>query len=399
MKRIVERHGGSVEKFIGDAVMAVFGVPVVHEDDALRACRAALEMRDALPALGLQGRIGVNSGEVVTGTAERLATGDAVNVAARLEQAAEPGQVLIGAATRALVRDAVETGEARSLELKGKSEMLTAYPLEAVVADAPIARHLDVPIVGRGRELRALAEAWERAGSERSCHLFTVLGTAGVGKSRLTAEFASGLGEARVVTGRCLSYGEGITYWPVVEAVLQLRTRPSDPRAAAALAALLGESDAPVVAEEIAWAFRKLLEHAAPVVCVLDDLHWAEPTLLDLVDHVADWSRDAPILLLCMARPELLDRRPTWGGGKLNASTVLLEPLNADETDMLIGQLDRPGLARGRPPGADPRRGRRQPALRRGDAGDGRRLGRSRGGRAADHPGASRCAARPARRE
>ena len=347
MKGIVERHGGSVEKFIGDAVMAVFGVPVVREDDALRACRAALEMHDALPALGLQGRIGVNSGEVVTGTAERLATGDAVNVAARLEQAAEPGQVLIGATTRALVRDAVETGEARNLELKGKSETLTAYPLEAVIADAPIARHLDAPIVGRGRELRALAEAWDRAGSERSCHLFTVLGTAGVGKSRLTAEFLSGLEGARVVTGRCLSYGEGITYWPVVEAVLQLRTRPSDPRAAAALAALLGESDAPVVAEEIAWAFRKLLEHAAPVVCVLDDLHWAEPTLLDLVDHVADWSRDAPILLLCMARPELLDRRPTWGGGKLNASTVLLEPLNADETDTLIGQLTGAALEAG----------------------------------------------------
>jgi len=339
MKAVVERHGGSVEKFIGDAVMAVFGVPVVHEDDALRACRAALEMRDALPGLGLQGRIGVNSGEVVTGTAERLATGDAVNVAARLEQAAETGQVLIGATTRALVRDAVETGSEHVLELKGKAEPLPAHPLLAVVADAPIARRLDAPIVGRARELRALAEAWERAESERSCHLFTVLGTAGVGKSRVTAEFLSSLEGPQTVTGRCLSYGEGITYWPVVEAVTQLRSRPSDPRAATALAALLGESDAPVVAEEIAWAFRKLLEECAPVVCVLDDLHWAEPTLLDLVDHVADWSRDAPILLLCMARPELLDRRPMWGGGKLNASTVLLEPLNADETDALIGRL------------------------------------------------------------
>jgi len=339
MKTVVERHGGAVEKFIGDAVVAVFGVPVVHEDDALRACRAALEMRAALPALGLRGRIGVNSGEVVTGSPERLATGDAVNVAARLEQAAEPGQVLIGAATRALVRDAVETGEERPLDVKGKAAPLAAYSLLAVVGDATIARHLDAPIVGRALEQRALAEAWQRAQSERACHLFTILGTAGVGKSRLSAEFLSSLGGTRAVSGRCLSYGEGITYWPVVEAVIQLGARPSDARAAAALAALLRESEAPVAAEEIAWAFRKLLEEAAPVVCVFDDLHWAEPTLLDLVDHVADWSRGAPILLLCMARPELLERRPAWGGGKLNATTVMLEPLDDDETGSLIDQL------------------------------------------------------------
>ncbi|HJU37291.1 MAG TPA: adenylate/guanylate cyclase domain-containing protein [Gaiellaceae bacterium] len=337
MKEIVERHGGTVEKFVGDAVMAVFGVPVVHEDDALRACRAAVEMRDALPELGIRGRIGLNTGEVVTGTQERLATGDAVNVAARLEQAAEPGEVLIGLETVRLVRDAVELGEERRLELKGKSELVAAYPLLAAVGE--LSRRFDVPIVGRERERRALDEAWERVRSERACHLFTILGAAGVGKSRLTAEFLGMLDGVSVVRGRCLSYGEGITYWPLVEVVVQLGRRPSDPRAAAAIASLLGESAEPASADEIAWAFRKLLEEAAPVVCVFDDLHWAEPTFLDLVDHVADWSRDAPILLLCIARPELIDRRSTWSGGKLNATTVLLEPLTPDETDQLIERL------------------------------------------------------------
>jgi class 3 adenylate cyclase/tetratricopeptide (TPR) repeat protein len=338
MKEIVERHGGTVEKFVGDAVMAVFGVPVVHEDDALRACRAAIEMRDALPELGIRGRIGVNTGEVVTGTEERLATGDAVNVAARLEQAAEPGEVLIGAETVHLVRDAVELGEERRLDLKGKSEPVPAFPLTVVVGEAT-GRRFDTPIVGRERERRALDDAWERVRSERACHLFTILGAAGVGKSRLTAEFLLSLDDVPVVRGRCLSYGEGITYWPVVEAVIQLGRRPSDPRAAMAIASLLGESDEPATADEIAWAFRKLLEESAPVACVFDDLHWAEPTFLDLVDHIADWSRDAPILLVCIARPELLDRRSTWAGGKLNATTVLLEPLTAEETDELIERL------------------------------------------------------------
>jgi class 3 adenylate cyclase/tetratricopeptide (TPR) repeat protein len=337
MREIVERHGGTVEKFVGDAVMAVFGVPIVHEDDALRACRAAVEMRDALPELGIRGRIGLNTGEVVTGTEERLATGDAVNVAARLEQAAEPGEVLIGMETVRLVRDAVELGAERRLELKGKSEPVPAYPLFAAAGE--LSRRFDVPIVGRVRERRALDDAWERVRSERASHLFTILGAAGVGKSRLTAEFLGSVEGAAVARGRCLSYGEGITYWPVVEVVLQLGRRPSDPRAAAAIASLLGESEEPATADEIAWAFRKLLEESAPVVCVFDDLHWAEPTFLDLVDHVADWSRDAPILLVCIARPELLDRRQTWAGGKLNATTVLLEPLTTEETDELIERL------------------------------------------------------------
>jgi class 3 adenylate cyclase len=338
MKGIVDSHGGTVEKFIGDAVMAVFGVPVAHEDDALRACRTAIEMRDAFPELGIQGRIGVNTGEVVTGTEERLATGDAVNIAARLEQAARPGEVLIGEETLGLVRPAVEAGGERRLELKGKADAVRAWPLLAVTGE--IERRFGTPMVGRETELRRLRDAFQQAVHDRSCQLFTVLGSAGVGKSRLAAELFAGL-EARVVRGRCLSYGEGITYWPVVEILKQLGSLPEGD-AARPLRSLLGESQTPADAGEIAWGFRKLLEEVAqeqPLVCVLDDLHWAEETLLDLVEHIADLSRGAPILLLCMARPELLERRPSWGGGKWNATTVLLEPLDAAETEQLLGEL------------------------------------------------------------
>ena len=257
MKGIVERHGGSVEKFIGDAVMAVFGVPVLHEDDALRAVRAAAEMRDALPELGLQGRIGVMTGEVVTGTEERLATGDAVNVAARLEQAAQPGEVLVGAPTLALVGDAAEVEPVEPLELKGKAEPVPAYRLLRV-REAPERRH-EALFVGRERELALVREAWERVQAEQRCELVTVVGDAGVGKSRLAAEVLASL-EATVVRGRCLPYGEGITYWPVVEVLKQLDLLPSDEAAAAAIRSLLGETEAATSAEEIAWAFRKTLE-------------------------------------------------------------------------------------------------------------------------------------------
>ena len=338
MKGIVESHGGSVEKFIGDAVMAVFGVPTAHEDDALRACRAAVEMRAALPELGIVGRIGVNTGEVVTGTEERLATGDAVNVAARLEQAAQPGEVLIGAETLRLVRGAVDLGDERRLKLKGKAEPVAAFPLLAVQGE--LQRHFGTAMVGRRRELQALRDAFARAEADRSCQLFTVLGSAGVGKSRLVAEFLAEL-DAQVVRGRCLSYGEGITYWPVVEILKQLAALPEGD-AARPLRSLLGETEEPASAEEIAWGFRKLLEQAAeaqPLVCVVDDLHWAEEALFELVEHVADLSRDVPLLLLCMARPELLERRPSWGGGKWNAVTVLLEPLDRDETEQLLSEL------------------------------------------------------------
>ncbi|MGB2953655.1 MAG: adenylate/guanylate cyclase domain-containing protein [Gaiellaceae bacterium] len=342
MKTIVERHGGTVEKFIGDAVMAVFGVPVLHEDDALRALRAAVEMREAFPELGVRGRIGVTTGEVVTGTEERLATGDAVNVAARLEQTAVPGEILIGEETHGLTRDAAEVEPLGPRELKGKGEPVVAYRLLAVYGEERFAQDADAPMVGRERELRQLASVWERVVSESACQLFTILGPAGVGKSRLAAEFLASLEGTLIVRGRCLSYGEGITYWPVVEIVKQLPEAEAEPVAAQTIRALLSDQQLVTSSEEIAWAFRKQLEVVAterPLVCVFDDVHWGEETFLDLIEHVADLSRDASILLLCMARPDLLDRRTGWGGGKVNATTVLLEPLAPEETEFLIESL------------------------------------------------------------
>jgi len=342
MKAIIERHGGTVEKFIGDAVMAVFGVPVVHEDDALRALRAAVEMRGAFPELGIQGRIGVTTGEVVTGTAERLATGDAVNVAARLEQASQPGEILIGEETLQLTRDAAQVERVEPLQLKGKTKAITAHRLVSVSGEEGVSRRLSGSMVGRETEQRLLASAWERVVSERTCQLFTILGPAGVGKSRLAAEFLATRDDAVVARGRCLPYGEGITYWPVVEVVKQLERLSPSATPSEAIRGLAADEQIATSSEEIAWGFRKLLEAAAatqPVVCVFDDLQWGEETFLDLVEHVADLSRETPILLLCMARPELLDRRSGWAGGKVNAANVLLEPLDAEETDRLIESL------------------------------------------------------------
>jgi class 3 adenylate cyclase/tetratricopeptide (TPR) repeat protein len=349
-KAILERHGGTVEKFIGDAVMAVFGVPTVHEDDALRALRAAEELRDGLAELNdeleqsygtrLELRIGVNTGEVVTGTEERIATGDAVNVAARLEQAAPPGEVLLGEETLRLVRGAVEVEPVDPIAAKGKAEPLQAFRLVATKAGL-VARRGSAPMVGRERQRKLLENAFANVVGERSCQLFTVLGTAGVGKSRLVAEFLRSLDDATVVRGRCLSYGEGVGYWPVTEVVMQLLADGSEGEVPAGLGAILGEA-VPGTSDEIAWAFRKLLESQAavrPLVVVFDDVHWGEPAFLDLVEHVADLSRGVPILLLCVARPELLDHRPAWGGGKLNATNVLLEPLGSDDSRELIESL------------------------------------------------------------
>jgi class 3 adenylate cyclase/tetratricopeptide (TPR) repeat protein len=353
----MERHGGVVEKFIGDAVMAVFGIPQAHEDDALRAVRAATDLRLGVAALNeelehdfgtrLALRIGVNTGEVVTGTEERLATGDAVNVAARLEQAAQPDDILIGPETLQLVAGAVSVEPHAPLELKGKIQPFAAYRLVSVrAAPGGAPRAAGAPMVGRGRQLKLLRDAFENVASEHSCHLFTVLGPAGVGKTRLVYEFLRTLDDVLVLHGRCLSYGEGITYWPVVEIVKQLGGAASlaDETARHALQVMLGEVEptAAATADQIAWAFRKLLEARAtgePVICLFDDIQWGENVFLELIEHVADLSRGAPILLLCMARPDLLDRRPTWAGGKLNATSVLLEPLSEPETDELISSL------------------------------------------------------------
>ncbi|MBA3380702.1 MAG: AAA family ATPase [Actinobacteria bacterium] len=230
LRAIVERHGGTVEKFVGDAVMAVFGIPVSHEDDALRAVRAASEMRAAISEHGLEARIGVNTGEVVVGgEGETLVTGDAVNVAARLEQAASSGEVLIGAETRQLVRDAVRVEPVDALVLKGKAQPVVAFRLLEVLPDAAgLTRHLETPLVGRERERRRLWRDYEDAAADRSCRLFTLLGPAGIGKSRLVADFLEQVGEdADVLRGRCLHYGEGITYWPLVEILVSIGVEPT----------------------------------------------------------------------------------------------------------------------------------------------------------------------------
>jgi class 3 adenylate cyclase/tetratricopeptide (TPR) repeat protein len=367
-RKVIEQHGGTVEKFIGDAVMAVFGVPVLHEDDALRAVRAAVGLRDALAVLNsdlerdygttVMVRTGVNTGQVVTGTEERLATGDAVNVAARLEQAAAPGEIVIGPETWRLVRDEVNVEPLAPLELKGKSLPLSAYRLVALgTGKRDTDGGIGAPMVGRGTQLRMLNDVFANVVDGRSCSMFTILGAAGVGKTRLTAEFLAGI-DAIQLRGRCLSYGEGITYWPVITMMKQLLGTPAgagaaalmerDGAVAAPLETILGDVTVTTSSTEIAWAVRKLLEAAAeekPLAVVFDDVHWGEPTLFDLIEHIGDFSRDAPILLLCLGRPELLERRPGWGGGKLNATTVLLEPLNAADTEALLDELLPPDRA------------------------------------------------------
>src|ERR1700674_2346701 len=376
MKGIVERHGGTVEKFIGDAVMAVFGIPTRHEDEALRAVRAAAEIRDTLAGLNeelqqrrglaIVFRTGVNSGEVVAGdpsAGQTLVTGDTVNTAARLEQAAAPGEILLGAATYRLVRDAVVAEPSEPIVAKGKAQPVPAYRLISVTPGAAgHARRLDAPMLGRDGELRLLSAAFDRCVAERSAQLVSLLGEAGVGKSRLVHEFRQQIeGRATVLLGRCLSYGEGLSYWPLADA-LRTQVGVDDDHLVASwrsglLALVAGQPQAEAIVAQVMGllgvgeaggsgeaflAGRRLLEgmaHARPLVLVIDDLHWATPTLLDLVEHLAGWTRDAPILLLCVARPELLEARPGWGGGKLNATTLALEALDAGSIDELLGHL------------------------------------------------------------
>jgi class 3 adenylate cyclase/tetratricopeptide (TPR) repeat protein len=376
IKGIVEHHGGTVEKFIGDAVMAVFGIPTLHEDDALRAVRAADEIRDTLRrlneelhksrGLAVVFRTGVSTGVVVAGdpsVGQTFVTGDTVNTAARLEQAAQPGEILLGQSTYRLVRDAVVAEPIEPIEAKGKAELVPAYRLDSVTPGAAgHARRLDAPMVGREREIHVLTDAFDRAVADRAGQLVTVLGAAGVGKSRLVQEFRQRAeGRATFLMGRCLSYGEGLTYWPLADALRGAVAVDDDNSVeswrAGLLALIAGQPQAEATVEQVMgligvgeagggsdafWAVRRLLEGMArqvPLVFVIDDLHWATPTLLDLVEHVADWTRDAPILLVCLARPDLLEARAGWGGGKMNATTFLLEPLNAASIDELLAHL------------------------------------------------------------
>jgi class 3 adenylate cyclase/tetratricopeptide (TPR) repeat protein len=362
----IERHGGTVEKFIGDAVMSVFGIPRLHEDDALRAVRAASELRDAVVALGdeletelgarIEARIGVSTGEVVAGdpsSGQAFVTGDVVNVAARLEQAAGPGEVLIGERTLELVREAVRVEPAGPLELKGKSEPVTAWRLLEVTGLPPTARGLDTPFVGRGHELEALSNALARAVESHSCQLCTIVGPPGIGKSRIAEEFTgSAADRCRVVVGRCLPYGEGITYWPLAEIVEDLggergvRDILSEDEHADLVAqrifGAVGTTEPSGAPEETFWAFRRLFESLAreqPLIAVVDELQWAEPTLLDLLEYLLTFAADQPILVLCMTRPELFDERPSWATPRRGATVITLEPLGEDESTTLVETL------------------------------------------------------------
>jgi class 3 adenylate cyclase/tetratricopeptide (TPR) repeat protein len=351
-RTMLERHGATVEKFIGDAVMAVFGVPAVHEDDALRAVRAAFELRREVSGLGIELRIGVNTGEVVTSVGETLVTGDAVNVAARLEQAASPGEILVGDATYRLARDALRVEPLPPVEAKGKSEPVVAWRLVEVLDDTPaFTRRIDAPFVGRVREIGQLVASFERVALLGAAERVTVLGAPGIGKSRLARELLQRVGgEARVVVGRCLAYGEGITYWPLQEIVRTtagmdrdaIAATSGDEAVAAWIAAAIGLGGVGGTKEETQWAARRYLEVLAderPLVVVLDDLHWAEQTFLDLVEYVSDFAT-APMLLLCTARADLLDARPAWNAPRPNSHVIPLEPLPAEDAAALARELD-----------------------------------------------------------
>ena len=374
MRQVLERHGGTVEKYIGDAIMAVFGLPRLHEDDALRAVRAAFEMGTALQdlnprlqatwGLSLENRTGVNTGEVVAGdptTGQRLATGDTVNVAARLEQAAADGEVLIGETTFRSVKDAVTIEPVEPLELKGKSTRVRAYRLTGVSLGEAIRRRVDLPVVGRDEELGRLLDAFDRALGSSHCEVVTVLGQAGLGKSRLIEEFARHVGKfAQVLRGRCLSYGEGITFWPIAEVFRQAAgilpgDREEEARAklwslagagredaALRIWSLMGFGSGAYGKDELLWSVRAVLETIArrrPLVVIFDDIHWAEQIFLDVIEHVAGTSNGVPLLILCAARHELLDERPRFLAGHPGAHSIQLRELSRADTARVLGNL------------------------------------------------------------
>ncbi len=374
VSRSIEAHGGTVEAFAGDAVMAAFGVPLAHEDDAERALRSALEIRAAVGGLGLECRIGVEAGEVLTEDAElTLATGRAVNLAARLQQAAEPNEILVGVAAHGLAAHAFELEAAGTRKLRGFSEPLPVW--RAVSASERKGRPVgavSAPLIGRDSELALLHNTFERTARDRRAHLVTIYGEPGVGKSRLARDFVAGLEGARVLVGRCLPYGEGITYWPLAEMVKasagivdndppeeareKLRAFCGDEGVADLLALAAGvqeEVETDRTREEIAWAVREWVQCVAaaePLVLGFEDVHWSEEPLLGLIEHLAHWVRDAPLLILCLARPELLEVNPHWGGGRARGATIELGPLDQDDAaelvDALIAEAGVPGSVR-----------------------------------------------------
>jgi class 3 adenylate cyclase/tetratricopeptide (TPR) repeat protein len=390
MKEVAETHGGIVEKFIGDAVMVVFGVPRLHDDDAERAVRCGLGMQETMAELNreletqLEVRVGINSGEAVvrTGDDGQFIVGDAVNVAARLQQNAEAGEVVVGPLTEQLTRAAVEYHRRASILAKGKTAPLRAF--RAVRTTTLVPRQfrgvpgLRAPLIGRDRELQLMINTFSRVVEDRQAYVFTLLGAAGIGKSRLIEE-----GLRRIATdfsphvrqGRCLPYGKGITYWPFIEmvrddaaisleddretAIAKLHQRlaslpiPTQQLRAVErrLAVVLGveaadaaipEVPAARVNGELAWAIRRHIEALAtekPVMVVVDDLQWADPAILELIQRVTQRSTSVPVLWICVARPEFLEMHPQWGAGRSNTSLTTLNPLNPDETSTLISRL------------------------------------------------------------
>ena len=377
MRNALERHGATVEKFIGDAVMAVFGLPVRHEDDALRAVRAAADMQAALELLNpsfradhdleLSNHIGVNSGEVIAGdasTAQRLVTGDAVNTAARLEQAAGSGEIVLGDLTYRLARDRIDVEFMAPLTLKGKAEPVPAYRLVRVNAGAEAAKASGTPFVGREEEMARLSGGLADAILSRRARLVAVVGDAGVGKSRLIREFATAAEDkARLVRGRCLPYGDGITFWPLAEVVRdaagisnedspKVATRRIDrllERAAVQdresiverVAAAINLSPAQFPVSELMWGGRRFLETLAaerPLVMLVDDIHWAEPTFLEFLDHLLETVQNASLLILGSARHEIAERHAEWSTGH-ESMLVMLKPLNEADAGRIVEEL------------------------------------------------------------
>jgi DNA-binding SARP family transcriptional activator/tetratricopeptide (TPR) repeat protein len=360
--RVLEDHGGSVARASGDIVVAYFGTPIVKEDDALRSLTAAVELHrkvgsDSEGAAGprVEVSVGVVTGEVVAieqEGAQPHIIGEPARLAARLEQAASAGEILIGEETRRLAREATLVEPTAPLPVKGRRQPVPAWRLLEVLAGAePIRRRLETPMLGREGELETLRDAFERAVLGREAVLVPIVGAAGIGKSRLARELREHLeDEATVLMGHCLSYGEGITYWPLAEIVRQAAGEPErvaellpgEPEArlvADRLTAALGGGELGGSREETFWAARTFLEGIArerPVVVVVDDLHWAETTFLDLLSHVADFARNAPILLVCLSRPELIGDRPEWFDGRPNTVSLQLGPLGEEESEQLI---------------------------------------------------------------